>query len=234
MLASAPPAVIATLDNQILWLVLASLCLTLLLYEARRLWPRVQVSLVGPIFWYDLARLARRNRTALLRFVYGLFLMAWLYVALSASFPGYSHYRMWFQPGPRVSPSVMAGFAINAVAAVVGVQGAAVFVVTPAYLANAIAEESESGTLELLFTTPLLDREIVLGKLLGRVTHMGMILYFLNDRSAGQNHARQPTTQDAVDSAPLLHVGRIPKEIQIGAKGRAGNHLSRTRCTCRR
>ena len=159
MLASAPPAVIPTLDNQVLWLVLASLCLTLLLYEARRLWPRVQVRLVGPIFWYDLARLARRNRTALLRFVYGLFLMAWLYVALSASFPGYSHYRMWFQPGPRVSPSVMAGFAINAVAAVVGVQGAAVFVVTPAYLANAIAEESESGTLELLFTTPLLDRD---------------------------------------------------------------------------
>ena len=37
-------------------------------------------------------------------------------------------------------------------------------------------EEKERDTLRLLFTTPLLDREIVLGKLLGRLTHLGTVI----------------------------------------------------------
>jgi len=175
-MVASPPAILAALDSQILWLIPASLGLILLFHQVNRLRPRLQVRLVGPIFWYDLARLARRNRTALLRFVYGFFLLAWVYFALANYFPQYIHFSMWFQPGPRFSPQVMAGFALKMVAAVVAVQGAAVFVVTPAYLANAIAEERERGTLGLLFATPLLDREIILGKLLGRVAHMGLIL----------------------------------------------------------
>jgi ABC-type transport system involved in multi-copper enzyme maturation permease subunit len=48
--------------------------------------------------------------------------------------------------------------------------------ITPVYLASAIAEEKERRTLEFLFTTSLLDREIVLGKLFGRVTHLVSLL----------------------------------------------------------
>ena len=48
---------------------------------------------------------------------------------------------------------------------------------TPAYVAPAIAEEKERRTLEYLFTSDLRNREIVLGKLAVRLGHI--VLYIL-------------------------------------------------------
>src|SRR5437016_5017926 len=82
-------------------------------------------------------------------------LQAWLYVLFNDRFPAYIRLSNMWEPGPRLSRHDMADFAEKLVAAVMGVQGAAVFVITPAYLANAIAEERERGTLELVLTMPL-------------------------------------------------------------------------------
>jgi hypothetical protein len=140
------------------------------------LWPWGRVRLVGPLFVYDLARLARRGRTTLLRATYGLLLLAWLCFLFGQRFPEDVQPTRLFARGPILSVQEWVHFTWGFVAAVMLVQGAAVFVITPAYLAGAITEEKERQTLELLFTTPLLDCEIILGKLLGRLVHLATVL----------------------------------------------------------
>lgn len=131
-----------------------------------------RVRLVGPLFGYDLGRLARRHRTLLLRCTYALLLLVWLCFLFGERFL----LTDAFGRGPALPLREWARFALDFVTAVLALQGAAVFVLTPAYLASAVAEEKERRTLELLFTTPLLDREIVLGKLFSRLAHLASIL----------------------------------------------------------
>jgi ABC-type transport system involved in multi-copper enzyme maturation permease subunit len=114
----------------------------------------------GPLFSWELVRLARRGRDLLLRCAYALLLLAvWCLVYLQRS------------PSDNA-----ARFADSSVFALLIVQGLVAVVLTPAYVAGAIADEKERKTLELLCTTPLRSREIVLGKLLGRVAHLVGIL----------------------------------------------------------
>jgi ABC-type transport system involved in multi-copper enzyme maturation permease subunit len=131
---------------------------------------------VGPLYYYDLMRLTRRGRSTLLRCAYALALLLALFSAYQ------SHFR-WqdFVANPLGSPATMrpqnmARLAQEFVYSILGMQTIAIFVLTPAYLASAVAEEKERGTLELLFTTHVSDREIVLGKLAARLTHLGAIL----------------------------------------------------------
>ena len=56
------------------------------------------------------------------------------------------------------------------------VQLLVVLILTPAYLAGAIAEEKDRKTLEFLLATDLRSREIVLSKLLARLANMSMIV----------------------------------------------------------
>ena len=57
------------------------------------------------------------------------------------------------------------------------IQNLAVMILTPAYLASAIAEEAERKTLDLLFATQLSNTEIILGKLTSRLIHLiGFVL----------------------------------------------------------
>lgn len=132
--------------------------------------------LVGPLFFHELVRLARRGRSTLLRCAYPLLMLAGLYAVYTLEFPGYDPLRAPFDPGPRVQAANLARFGATFVGVVLAVQAAAVVVLTPAYLAGAVAEERERRTLELLFTTPLTDREIILGKLLGRLAHLAGVL----------------------------------------------------------
>lgn len=135
-----------------------------------------RIGVVGPLFYYDLIRLARRGRSTLLRTTYGLVLFAFLALAYTSQYPGHDVLADPFAPGPRVALRDQARFAHSFVVSLTAVQGAAVLILTPAYLAPAIAEEKERRTLQLLFATPLHDHEIVLGKLLARLAHLGGIL----------------------------------------------------------
>jgi ABC-type transport system involved in multi-copper enzyme maturation permease subunit len=133
-------------------------------------------TLIGPLFWYDLVRLARRGRSTLLRCTYALFLLLALYAVYDTHFPQASLFGDSLATAPKVPANQMAHFSANFAIALIALQVLAVVVLTPAYLAGAIAEEREKRTLELLFTTRLTDREIILGKLFGRLSHLAGIL----------------------------------------------------------
>ena len=81
----------------------------------------------------------------------------------------------FFRPS-RLSQQQLVRLAEKFMAAVIFVQNLAVLLLTPAYLATAVTEEREKRSLELLQTTHLYDREIILGKLLGRLTHLAGVL----------------------------------------------------------
>jgi ABC-type transport system involved in multi-copper enzyme maturation permease subunit len=141
-----------------------------------RFWRRnVDAGFVGPLFFNDMARLARRGRTNLLRCSYALALLVLLCFLIFNSFPRQSS-QLWHGKDIVLSISQWSFFARAFAVAFLSVQAAAILLLTPAYLGSAIAEEKERGTAELLLTTRLSERQFVLGKLLGRLGHLGTVL----------------------------------------------------------
>jgi ABC-type transport system involved in multi-copper enzyme maturation permease subunit len=126
--------------------------------------------LLGPVFWYDLVRVARRQRLALWRALYGLVLLAALFLLYTSMLP-----HAWLG-GARVKPDDAAAFAGYFFAVFVALQFAAVVLLTPALAANALAEEKSHNTLVFLLTTHLTNREIVLGKLFTRLLQVGLLV----------------------------------------------------------
>ncbi len=131
--------------------------------------------LVGPVLFYDLIRSARRGRTFLLRAAYALALL----VALSLLYASYlsrgDHFESLFG-GPRVGTQQVAEFGSNFFLTFMGLQFGAVFVLTPAFTATAVAEEKERRTLDYLLATDLENREVVLGKLTSRLLALLLLL----------------------------------------------------------
>ncbi len=120
---------------------------------------------MGPLFYYELVRRTRRGREPLIRCAYVLALLATLFILFRSYFPDATLWETGRAPTHTVSPLEMADLAQNLVLAVLIVQSLAVCVLAPACLAGAVRDDRERGTLELLLTTHLSDREIVLGKL---------------------------------------------------------------------
>ncbi len=131
-------------------------------------------ALVGPLFVYDVVRLARHGRGTALRFIYGGALLVVLALVYAQHFP--EHDLLSLSGDGWVSLRQQARFARTFANTLLLAQNVAVLILVPAYLAGAIAEEKEKKTLELLFTTALSDREIVVGKMLGRLVHVGGVL----------------------------------------------------------
>jgi ABC-type transport system involved in multi-copper enzyme maturation permease subunit len=131
--------------------------------------------LFGPVLFYDLVRTARRGRSFLLRGAYALALLVVLFLVYA------SHVRRDGGLGAlfgevRVGIQELADFGSGFFLTFLGVQFAAVFLLTPAFTATAIAEEKEHQTLDYLLATDLRNREIVLGKLTSRLLAMFLLL----------------------------------------------------------
>jgi ABC-type transport system involved in multi-copper enzyme maturation permease subunit len=144
----------------VLWGVLLMTTAVLL----RRGWFR----LCGPMLFYDLVRVARRTRYFYFRCFYAFFLgliLCWIY---------FIQY-MESQSG-RLSSNEMARFAETFFYTFMGIQFLVVAVLTPAYTAGAIAEETDRKTLEFILATDLLNREIILSKLLSRLANLTLLL----------------------------------------------------------
>src|SRR3954454_25343077 len=108
---------------------------------------------LGPVFWYDLVRVARRQPLALWRAAYGLGLLAALFVLYATALP-----HAWL--GGHVANRDATAFAGSIFRVFIAVQFAAVVLLTPALAANGVAEERGQNTLTFLLTTHLTNREI--------------------------------------------------------------------------
>lgn len=87
---------------------------------------------VGPLFFYELVRLARRGRSTLLRCTYGGVLFAGLYLIYSAHYGSPSLLTDPFAPGPSIPPAQRARFVQMFVTVVLYLQCTAVLAMAPA------------------------------------------------------------------------------------------------------
>jgi ABC-type transport system involved in multi-copper enzyme maturation permease subunit len=140
----------------------------LLLLSLVMLLRRGGVKLLGPVFFYDTIRSARRDRYFLIRTLYAgliLGLLCWTYFI----------WRLRAVDG-AIPTAELATFAESFFYVFLGVQMLAVLLLTPAFVAGAIAEEKERQTLDYLLTTDLRNREIVLGKLVSRLGNLALLV----------------------------------------------------------
>jgi ABC-type transport system involved in multi-copper enzyme maturation permease subunit len=148
---------------------------------------------VGPHSYYDLIRMSRKGRTIVLRVLFLVVLLGGIWWAYERSQP--SGFRlgaaMWVGLDRDVVAPDEGGEVVRGRGMLRGqlarlnlectfvwflLQNIAILVLTPAYVGGAIAEERESGTLDMLLATGLTNREIVLGKLAARLVHLGAFL----------------------------------------------------------
>jgi ABC-type transport system involved in multi-copper enzyme maturation permease subunit len=160
--------VLSGTQRLLLW-ILIGVALAVLL---RRGWLR----LVGPVLFHDAVRLARQGRHSAVRSLYATFLLVAFILG----------YVFWLAARPPSTQDSTFALALPATEiarftavfffAFLAVQLAAVFLLTPPYLAGAIADEKERRTLELLLATDLHDREILFGLLFARMGNLALVL----------------------------------------------------------
>jgi ABC-type transport system involved in multi-copper enzyme maturation permease subunit len=129
-------------------------------------------TLLGPVLFYDMVRSTRRSRSVTMRCLYAVALLVILFLFYATKFG--SLWSAWVEQS--LPPNEAAQFAENFFEIFVSVQFVFVLLLTPAFTANAIAEEKDRRTLEFLFTTDLENHEIVLGKLVSRLAFMTLLL----------------------------------------------------------
>jgi ABC-type Na+ efflux pump permease subunit len=123
------------------------------------------VRLLGPIFFFELLR-GSRKRIHLKR----TFFLAFLLFALT---------YVWAMPREAANVNQVheqAQLAETLFVVFFSVMLVVVILFTPVTVASAIAEEKERHTLEFILATDLLSREIILGKLAGRMTNICLYL----------------------------------------------------------
>lgn len=133
-----------------------------------------RTGLLSPVFYYDLIRTARRGQLQAHRFLFTVFLTAALLLVYLSYVPGGN----WWSPAVslQVPNHELPAFSWSFVSRVLLLQYLAVLLVTPAYVAPALAQEKQQRTLEFLLTTDLSDREIVLGLLGARLANLLLLV----------------------------------------------------------
>ncbi len=123
--------------------------------------------LLGPLFRFELTRLARRGTHLPLRVVLCVLLFVGLLASYLQLFPRADVFALVF--GAAAAPSQLEKFGETFLLAFLGIQQVAVLLLTPVYAGGAIAEEKEKGRLDFLLTAPLGRWELVAGKLAARL-----------------------------------------------------------------
>jgi ABC-type transport system involved in multi-copper enzyme maturation permease subunit len=149
---------LALWQSLILWAILAITASVL----ARRGW----LKLFGPVLFYDMLCTARRGRYFLVRVLYAGLLLLVLFSVYTSVAPFARNSAR--DEAARIAMTFFEMFTV--------VQMIAVVVLTPAYVAGAVAEEKERKTLEFLLATDLLNREIILSKFGSRLCNLTLFL----------------------------------------------------------
>jgi ABC-type Na+ efflux pump permease subunit len=139
--------------------------------------PHPRAKIVGPLFGWELVRLARRGQDARARFILAFSLFLVLTAFSLIWFRNSSPIELFFGDSQvlKISESASFGesFSLTFVLAQLGI----LTLLTPAYAAGGIAEEKDRRTLIFLLVSDLTPREIVFGKFLGRVAFLMGILF---------------------------------------------------------
>jgi ABC-type Na+ efflux pump permease subunit len=139
-------------------------------------------TLLGPLFRYEMLRSSRQMRCFSLRCVYGVVLLVILYLVFASWFgwDGSERYKRVRNrlagESSEFSINDMAEFGQTFAYACLWVQLGAAFVLTPILTAGTITEERGRRTLDFVLLTHLKDREIIVGKLAARLSHVALIL----------------------------------------------------------
>ncbi len=133
---------------------------------------RPRAGLVGPLFRWELVRLARRGQDARARFILAASLLFVLTVFTVAWFPRAGPSELFFGTSQLLSLEQSAKFGEQFALAFVLAQLAVLVLLTPAYAAGGIAEEKEKKTFVFLLVSDLTSREILFGKFLGRLAFL--------------------------------------------------------------
>ncbi len=130
---------------------------------------------VGPLFFFEIIKMGRKGWNTILRCLYALVLLVVLFLIYQswAGWPGLA--GVWSVVEAE-TPNQLARLSQDLISAVLITQVLAVFFLAPLYVGGAIIEERNRGTLQLLFTSHLTNREILLGKMMGRVAAIGSLL----------------------------------------------------------
>jgi ABC-type transport system involved in multi-copper enzyme maturation permease subunit len=136
---------------------------------------RAAIGWLGPLFLYDIIRTSRRGQPAGLRIFYAALLLTMLLVVGAVEFQGRSFVDLMVGKA-SLRTDELAETAKSFFAGIITVQFIIILLVTPLYVAPAIAEEKERRSLEFLLTTELTDREIVLGMLGARLANLILLL----------------------------------------------------------
>src|SRR4051794_18904087 len=121
----------------------------------------------GPVFNFELLTTARRGRFYLLRSAYALILLLILWVIYSG----------WLaENGVELTAKQVGWFALSAFCGIAVAQMVLVLTLTPALVSGVIADEKQRKTLHYLLASRLTGPEIVIGKLMARMLHVGVLL----------------------------------------------------------
>ena len=132
--------------------------------------------MLGPLFWYELKRLARRGLQMKLRAAFAVLLLVVLFLALSRGIPGISPVELITAIDTPLTTERASRFGERFLVTFLFAQAAVVVLITPAIAAGAIGEEKERGSLDLLLTTQLTNAEIIVGKFLARLAFVAALL----------------------------------------------------------
>jgi len=115
----------------------------------------------GPLFYWEMTRESRKGNSYLPRVVYTSGLLLLLYLVMGNT---------------EITQKRIAHLCTEAFTFYLVLQYLAVVLLTPAYVSGAIIEDRQQRTFSLLLTTHLTPREIILGKMMGRLMPMLAIL----------------------------------------------------------
>ena len=133
---------------------------------------RERAGFVGPLFGWELLRLARRGTPTWARVLVAIVLLGALWLVFQSELPSdeLNH------GSSAVVSKLMTEFASTFSLVFLMAQLAVICLLTPIFVAGAIIEEKDRKTIEFLLATDLTGREIVLGKYLSRVVQMLCVL----------------------------------------------------------
>jgi ABC-type transport system involved in multi-copper enzyme maturation permease subunit len=132
--------------------------------------------MIGPLYFWELLRLARRGQDARARFILATALFLILTAFSLIWFHNTSPIELFFGATQTLTIQESAIFGTSFSLTFVYGQLAILCLLTPAYAAGGIAEEKDKKTLVFLLVSDLTEREIVFGKFFGRTTFLLGIL----------------------------------------------------------